>query len=134
MFGILSIVLNYWVDYERKYVRDHDGNCKLWGKKPVLVRAKYRDTKGELRNSILLASGSWALARHLNYLFELTVALSFGLPAGLSSPLPYFYFIFLCGLLFHREHRDNEKCKEKYGKYWNEYCKLVPYKIIPFVY
>jgi len=29
--------------------------------------------------------------------------------------------------------RDDEACREKYGKDWDKYCKLVPYKIIPYV-
>ena len=50
------------------------------------------------------------------------------------QPLAYFYFVFLCMLLFDRARRDCNRNKSKYGKYWDEYCKLVPYKIIPYVY
>ena len=28
-------------------------------------------------------------------------------------------------------HSDDQRCKDKYGKYWDQYCALVPYKIIP---
>jgi delta14-sterol reductase len=56
------------------------------------------------------------------------------LPTGFSSPIPYFYVIYFGILLAHRQTRDDEACKEKYGKDWETYCKKVPYKIIPYVY
>ena len=131
LIGLGSVVLNYWTDYQRQVVRRTDGNCTIWGRKPVLIRAKYRDEKGTEHNSLLLASGFWGIGRHINYLFELLVALSFGLPALWHSPLPYMYFLFLTTLLVHRAIRDEDKCAKKYGRYWDEYCKLVPYKIVP---
>ena len=30
--------------------------------------------------------------------------------------------------------RDDLKCSIKYGDYWKQYCKKVPYKIIPFIF
>lgn len=39
--------------------------------------------------------------------------------AGFSSPLPYFYVLYFAVLLIHRERRDEEKCKKKYGKDWD---------------
>jgi len=47
--------------------------------------------------------------------------------------MPFFYVIFLTILLVHRAFRDDEKCSKKYGRHWEEYCKAVPYKIIPGV-
>ena len=44
------------------------------------------------------------------------------------------YAIFLTFLLVDRANRDSEKCHLKYGKYYEEYCKLVPYKIVPGIY
>ena len=134
LLGLGSVVLNYWIDFQRQLVRETDGNCTIWGDKPVLIRAKYRDDKGHERNSILLASGFWGMARHLNYFFELLVALCFGLPALWHSVLPYLYFLFLTTLLVHRAIRDEDKCSLKYGRYWKEYRKLVPYKIVPGFY
>ncbi|KAL3754090.1 hypothetical protein ACJRO7_001352 [Eucalyptus globulus] len=51
----------------------------------------------------LLASGYWGIVRHCNYLGELLLALSFSLPCGLSSPVPYFYPVYLPILLIWRE-------------------------------
>lgn len=28
-------------------------------------------------------------------------------------------------------YRDDQRCRAKYGKYWDAYCKQVPYKIVP---
>ena len=30
--------------------------------------------------------------------------------------------------------RDDERCRGKYTTYWEQYCKRVPYKILPYVY
>ena len=57
-----------------------------------------------------------------------------GLPAGLSHVSPYFYFIYFAPLLIDRERRDHRVCKKKYGDDWDEYCRRVPYRIIPGVY
>lgn len=59
--------------------------------------------------------------------------LSWCLPTGFHTPITYFYLGFFVVLLLHRQMRDDEACKEKYGKDWDRYCKLVPYKIIPYV-
>jgi 7-dehydrocholesterol reductase len=55
-------------------------------------------------------------------------------PALTASIVPYFYFLYLVVLLFDRQLRDEKKCAEKYGEAWKEYCRLVPWKIIPFLY
>uniref|UniRef100_A0ABK0LUP5 Delta(14)-sterol reductase TM7SF2 n=1 Tax=Rattus norvegicus TaxID=10116 RepID=A0ABK0LUP5_RAT len=54
--------------------------------------------------------------------------------AGLSHLLPYFYLLYFTALLVHREARDEQQCLRKYGRAWQEYCKRVPYRIIPYVY
>jgi len=41
---------------------------------------------------------------------------------------------FLTILLFDRATRDDKRCRKKYGKYWEEYCRRVPWKIVPGVY
>lgn len=34
----------------------------------------------------------------------------------------------------HRALRDDHACRQKYGADWPKYCKLVRWRIIPFVY
>ena len=100
----------------------------------VEFSAIYYDDYGNEKKTILLASGFWSIGRHLNYTFELLSALLWSLPALFASPIPYFYVIFLTILIVHRTFRDDDRLSKKYGTYWDEYCKLVPYKMIPGVY
>lgn len=77
-----------------------------------------------------------------------------------NQGIQYFYVIYLTILLLDRAIRDDERCRKKYisyilfelactvfkclpdrflsiwryGKYWDLYCKKVPYKVIPFVF
>jgi delta14-sterol reductase len=53
---------------------------------------------------------------------------------GWGMVVTYFYIVYFAVLLIHRELRDEEKCLRKYGADWLKYRKLVPYKIIPYVY
>ena len=56
-----------------------------------------------------------------------------GFPNGANGLAPLFYPVFLTILLVHRAIRDEEKCLAKYGAGYEEYMRLVPYKIVPFV-
>ena len=38
----------------------------------------------------------------------------------------------LCAV--HRDGRDGHACKRKYGADWDKYCRIVPYRFIPYVY
>lgn len=42
--------------------------------------------------------------------------------------------VFMSILLLHRVARDDEKCRQKYGKVWAHYSQIVRFKICPFVY
>ena len=53
---------------------------------------------------------------------------------GGEAPLPLLYFFFLVALLVHRIYRDEDKCAAKYGPGWEQYCKVVKYRMIPYVY
>ncbi len=84
--------------------------------------------------SRLMTSGWWGVARHINYLGDWIMALAQSLATGFGTPITYFYPAYFAVLLIHRELRDEEKCHKKYGKDWERYCELVPYRIIPGVY
>ncbi|CAN1287619.1 Delta(14)-sterol reductase [Linum perenne] len=107
---------------KQKHDFKKDPKAPIWGKPPRVIGGK------------LLASGYWGIARHCNYLGDLMLALSFSLPCGISSPVPYFYPIYLLILLIWRERRDEARCAEKYREVWAEYRRLVPWRILPYLY
>ncbi|KAF8920411.1 ERG4/ERG24 ergosterol biosynthesis protein [Mucidula mucida] len=84
--------------------------------------------------SKLLTSGWWGRSRHPNYFGDLLMAFAWSLPTGFETPITYFYIGYFTVLLMHRQNRDDENCKKKYGADWEQYKKMVPYKIIPYVY
>jgi protein-S-isoprenylcysteine O-methyltransferase Ste14 len=43
------------------------------------------------------------------------------------------YAVYLTVLLIHRVHRDDRRCREKYGAAWAAYCEAVPYRMVPRV-
>ena len=98
------------------------------------IECDYETSDGVIHTSKLLTSGCWGIARHLNYTGDLILSLAFCLPCGFSNVLPYFYFIYMVLLLTIRCSRDDQKCREKYGIYWETYCKRVKYQLIPYVY
>lgn len=123
---------------------------------PGVAHLRYIETAAGSR---LLTSGWWGAARHINYLGDWFMSWAYCLPTlmagyrlvpsilypgsavvategmkGAAIPITYFYLIYFAVLLIHREMRDEEKCRRKYGKDWEEYCRLVPYRIVPYVY
>jgi len=98
----------------------------VWGRPAGYIRTA--------SGALLLTSGWWGLARHLNYFGDLLMGLAWCLPAGFSRPIPYFYIVYFSILLLHRERRDHSMCSRKYGEDWNAYCRKVPWRIIPGVY
>ena len=134
ILGALSILVNYWADHQKQVVRRTNGQCTIWGKRPQVIRAKYHLEDGKSRDSLLLLSGFWGLSRHFHYVPEIMLSFFWSLPALFSHLMVYSYVIYLTILLVHRSMRDEEKCQAKYTKYWSEYCKRVPYKILPKIY
>jgi 7-dehydrocholesterol reductase len=133
VLGVASIFTNYAADAQRQRVRATNGATKVWGKAPVLVVGHYVTEKGEKKESLLLASGFWGVARHFHYVPEILGALFWSLPALFSNVLPYFYVIFLTTLLTDRALRDDKRCAIKYGEDWKRYCDIVRWRILPGV-
>jgi len=138
--GFSGVLLNYWADKQRMDFRANNGQGLIWGKAPVYIKAKYSidndDGSITIKDSLLLASGFWGIARHFHYVFELTAAWSWCLLANpmVNGVLPLFYATFLTILLTERAKRDERKCSVKYGKYYDEYSQKVPYLIVPGLY
>jgi len=134
IFGCVSIALNYYVDYQKEVFITSNGKCMMWGKPAQFLNVEYTAYNGMKKRSRLLTSGFWGIARHLNYVFEILLALSWSLPSIHYGVVPFAYVIFLCGLLIHRTFRDEEKCSQKYNKHWDQYCQIVPYRMIPGIF
>ncbi|MFW5684699.1 MAG: DUF1295 domain-containing protein [Spirochaetota bacterium] len=83
----------------------------------------------------VLCSGFWGLSRHINYLGEVLMAtgltLALGYPGALIAWLYPLYYVLL---LSTRQADDDRRCREKYGKLWDEYEERVPSRIIPGIY
>ncbi|KAK4990175.1 erg24, C-14 sterol reductase [Elasticomyces elasticus] len=122
---------------------------------PRVKHLKYIQTSAGSR---LLTTGWWGQARHINYLGDWLMSWAYCLPTGVAGyiirrsiitgqktvtqgeargwgiPITYFFMLYFAVLLMHRERRDEEKCKKKYGKDWEEYCRIVKWRILPGVY
>jgi delta14-sterol reductase len=128
--GIVLLNFGGYAIFRGSNIQKH--NFRKDPTKPVWGRpAKYITTG---RGSLLLYSGWWGLARHMNYLGDLMMGLAWCLPALFGSPLPYFYIFYFTILLVHRERRDNDMCAVRYGADWEEYRQRVPYRIVPGLY
>ncbi|OQU96508.1 hypothetical protein CLAIMM_02583 [Cladophialophora immunda] len=125
-------------------------------------RVSHLETMTTESGSKLLVSGWWGRARHINYFGDWIMSWGYSLPTGVAGYIinkyqnpvtghvtrevvqgdargwgmifTYFYVLYFGVLLVHREMRDEEKCRKKYGKDWERYCKRVRWKIIPGIY
>lgn len=131
--GTGCIIINYMADRQRLIARSTQGNCKIWGKTPRLLPARYITSTGDQKETFLLASGWWGITRHFHYLPEMLAAFLWSVPALFTHFSPYFYVVFLTILLLDRAYRDDKRCARKYKEDWVDYCKVVPYKIIPYL-
>lgn len=132
--GAFSIAINFSIDRQRQQVRAKNGACLIWRRPPSLIHAAYQTQTGETKHTLLLSSGWWGISRHFHYVPELLGAFFWTLPALFNNFLPYFYLIFLSLLLIDRAYRHDKRCFDKYGKHWEKYCEMVPYKIIPYLF
>ncbi len=131
--GLAAIAVNYQADAQRQRVRATGGQTTVWGKPPRLITARYTPADGVERESLLLTSGWWGVARHFHYVPELALAAAWTLPAGFTHFLPWFYWVFLFILLMDRARRDEKRCAAKYGPWWKEYRQQVRWRVLPGV-
>jgi 7-dehydrocholesterol reductase len=67
LLGLLAILLNYRVDYEKQmFRRAPDGKCNLWGKPARFIVAQYKDSSGNVQTSKLLLSGGCNSCREIS--------------------------------------------------------------------
>ena len=132
--GLLMIYVNWDADRQRVDFRKAKGKCNVWGKPAEFIKASYTTAAGEKKESLLLLSGYWGLARHFHYLPEILASFFWSVPGLFKHWSPYFYVIFLTILLVDRAHRDDGRCMGKYGRFWTQYKKKVPSRIVPGIY
>ena len=86
-------------------------------------------------HNALLYSGFWAISRHVNYLGEILMATGLTLVLGYPDRwVVWLYPLYYVALLVPRERADERRCARKYGGLWMEYVRLVPRRIIPWLY
>lgn len=131
--GLIGFYIFASANNQKDRFRRPEGEKLIWGRKPVSIPCEYTTQDGTIRKSSLLVSGWWGIARHTNYTGDLLLSLAYSLACGGAYLFPYFYFVFLSILLVHRCIRDEKRCRDKYGLQWTEYCKQVPYRLIPYI-
>lgn len=144
-YSILYIAACYAVLLLGYYIWDVANAQKAYFKQPDLRRYETKFPRFrqsyianakviKTPNGNLLVDGCWKYARKMNYCGDILMALSWGLITGFHSMCCYFYVSFFVVMILHRQYyRDEPHCLKKYGKYWIEYKKKVPYLLIPYI-
>ncbi|GAA2511899.1 DUF1295 domain-containing protein [Streptomyces gobitricini] len=117
--------LGFWMfrgANEQKHRFRSDGRVRIWGRPARALEGR------------LLISGFWGIGRKLNYTGELLVYLGWTLLCGTESFLPYTVVVWLLVLFAHRAHRDDRRCRAKYGALWERYCQKARFRMVPFLY
>lgn len=134
LMGIFCIVVNYLVDFQKQEVRGIGGKCLVWGKRLNIICVKYQFENGKEKESILLVFGWWGFVRYFNYLVEIMFVLCWIVLFLFVNIMFYFYVIFFIFLLIYCSYCDDDKCGDKYGSFWVEYCQMVLYRIVFFLF
>jgi len=134
----LGWALNWWTNEERSiFRRNPESYCPRPFTQPGKVARSIVVPRPDGSSAYLLVDGWWRVVRKPQYIFELISAWSWGVLAMGGTWLDlvgFFYPFYLTILLLHRIERDHRRCLAKYGTYFEEYCQIVPYKLIPGVY
>ena len=130
--GLSGYALFRSVNAQKDRVRRAKGRaCRVWGRPATYITATYETLDGAKHTSLLLTCGWWGLARHANYVGDLLLSSAMCALAGKATLLVWYYAIFMLMLLIHRCLRDEARGQAKYGPYWVEYCRRVPWRFIP---
>jgi delta14-sterol reductase len=122
--NLAGFVIFRWANIQKHRFRQ-DPTRPVWGRPAEYIRTR--------RGTLLLVSGWWGRARHINYLGDLMMGLAWCLPCLFDHLVPYFYIIYFTILLVLRERRDHRMCQAKYGADWDAYTRRVRWRILPGV-
>lgn len=132
LFGIYFTYTNWEIDCERTRLREMRERLSNDVYNPGFIKATYETSDGKTNTTYLVACGWMKIASNINYFYEISTSLVWTLGGTIPFNIfCYTYVIYLTVLLVHRTFRLERKCKKKYGKAWESYRELVPYKIIP---
>ncbi|CAK9204900.1 unnamed protein product [Sphagnum troendelagicum] len=132
--GLACTYVIYDCEQQRLLFRRSHGKCRIWGKIPNKIQSQHVTEHGEQKHLVMLTDGWWRVSRHFQYAPEIGVAFFWSLPALFRNGMPWFYVTFLTVALMDQAHADDKRCKYIYHKFWESYCKRVPYRIIPYLY
>lgn len=100
-----------------------------------MIPSRYiTESTGELHESLLLCSECWAIVRHPNYVGDLIFSFCTCVCCGWQYLVPYTYFIWMAVLLIHRCLRNEKRCLAKHGKAWEEYRRVVRWRMVPGIF
>eukprot|EP00928_Gymnodinium_smaydae_P047545 TRINITY_DN3173_c0_g1_i1.p1 TRINITY_DN3173_c0_g1~~TRINITY_DN3173_c0_g1_i1.p1 ORF type:complete len:580 (-),score=134.69 TRINITY_DN3173_c0_g1_i1:72-1724(-) len=141
VFGMLMFRIT---NIEKHLFRTHmnDGGDPDKYRSPLSTRIFFGDKKVQFirtsEGSLLLTSGFWGLARHFNYIGDLTMCVGWAIACyNPTSPFPWLpisYCVYFWIMDIHRCFRDEERCAIKYGEDWKLYKETVPYAIFPGIF
>lgn len=162
--GVYGVALIIGVQSLGYYIfRSANNQKNRFRSDPNDPRVKHLEYIQTASGSKLITSGWWGRARHINYLGDWIMSWSYSLPTGVAGytivkklnystdtlekyavqtaetrgwgmVFTYFYVLYFAILLIHRERRDEEKCRKKYGADWEKYTSKVKSRIWPGVY
>ncbi|CRK24206.1 hypothetical protein BN1723_013211 [Verticillium longisporum] len=76
----------------------------------------------------------WGIVRYANYVGSLLYTWASCAACRAGHLFPYTEALLVTATVVHRCFHDEARCKEKYGDTWDEYCKIVKWRMIPGVF
>lgn len=134
IIGSGSIFLTYFIDAQRQEARAMHGNNKIWKKKAEVIVAKFRLDDGTEKQTVLLTSGFWGMARHSHYVPEFITLCCWTFATGFSLLLNWVYLACFAIILLRHTHKIEQHCHAKYGHTWLLYCEKIPNRFLPAPY
>ena len=146
--------LNHYANDQKNLSRRTAGRCRIWGQEAKVLEATYQTADGKTHRTVLLCSGNthpfpipspsevsflttlgwWGFVRHANYVGSMLYTWASCAVCGTGHVLPYTEALLVTFMIIHRCLRDEARCKKKYGETWDEYCKIVRWRMIPGIF
>jgi 7-dehydrocholesterol reductase len=143
--------LNHYANDQKNLSRRTAGRCRIWGQEAKVLKATYQTADGKTHQTVLLCSGNnpigsvsellfltilgwWGVVRHANYVGSMVYTWASCAVCGTDHVFPYTEALLVTCMVIHRCLRDEARCKEKYGETWDEYCRIVRWRMIPGIF